>query len=177
MTDIAERIWVPSAAVVPQQRGAQFIAPVDDADWSEGIGFNRGFFSAFRIRKGQDVWFHFPLPTPVQRGGRQVALASVSLLWETLDDAAITWVVLQHGGMDRLPLTERLVVPVSVKVPFDPPELWQEYYPASDRRLSEFTLPEPLPLQFGLQLSIGIGAAEQDGTIRFYGAGAAFCLV
>jgi hypothetical protein len=175
MTAIVERIWVPSAAVVPQQRGAEFIAPVDDADWSEGIGYNRGFFSAFRIRQGKDVWFHFPLPTPTERNGHPMALASGSLLWEVLDGAAVTWVVLQHGGMERMPLTDRLAEPAYEDVPFDPPEKWREYYPASSRRLSRFSLAAPLPLQFGLQLSIGISAADHAGTVRFYGAGADFC--
>lgn len=175
MNVIIERIWVPSAAVVPQQRGAEFIAPIDDADWSEGIGFNRGFFSAFGIRHGKDVWFHFPLPTPIERDGHTLALASISLLWETLEGAVISWVVLQHGGLERVPLTERLAETPYEDVPFAPPEKWREYYPASNRRLSRFPFAEPLPLQFGLQLSIGVSAPIHDGAVRFYGAGAAFC--
>jgi hypothetical protein len=31
-----------------------------------------------------------------------------------------------------------------------------------------------LPLRFGLQLCVGVIAPEDDGTIRFYGAGAGF---
>ena len=175
MTDIVERIWVPSASVVLQERGADFIAPVDHADWSEGAGFYRGFFTAFRIRQGKDVWFHFPIPTPVERDGQQLALASVSLLWEVLDEADLTWVVLQHGGVERIPLTERLSSPPYTNIPFVPPEQWRAYYPDMQRRLSEFAMPAPLPLRFGLQLSVGVNAGTSDGTVRFYGAGAAFC--
>jgi len=175
MSNILERLWLPSAAVVLQERGSEFIAPVDGADWSEGSGFYRGFFSAFRIRQGKDVWFHFPFPTPVLRDGRATALASVSLLWEPLDGARITWLVLQHGGMERLPLTERLADPSYEPVPFEPPELWRQYHPAAERRLTSLPLETPLPLRFGVQLCIGVSAAEQDGTIRFYGAGADFC--
>lgn len=175
MREIVEKIWLPGAAVVLQERGSDFIAPVDGADWSDGCGFYRGFFTAFRIRAGKDVWFHFPLPTPVRRDGRSLALSGLTLLWETMDEAVLTWVVLQHGGMERLPLTERLAPVPSVPVPFDPPEKWREFYPASDRRLSTFPMPEPLPLSFGLQLSIGVRTGERDGTVRFYGAGAEFC--
>jgi hypothetical protein len=42
-------------------------AAVDGADWSEVHSFHRGFYSAFRIRAVKDVWFHFPLPTPVKQ--------------------------------------------------------------------------------------------------------------
>ncbi|MCW1402630.1 hypothetical protein OKA06_09910 [Novosphingobium sp. MW5] len=104
MTIIA-RHWVPSAAVVPQERGPEFLAVVDGADWSEGVGFHRGFFSTFRVRAGKAVWFHFPLPTPVEIGGQPVSLAEVSLLWECLEGAKIGWMCLQHGGMDRIELT------------------------------------------------------------------------
>lgn len=171
---VKSRIWLPSAAVQLQERGPKFIAAVDGADWSEGVGFHRGFFSTFRIRSGKEVWFHFPFPTPVEEHGRQGSLLGVSLLWEAIDGASIHWIVLQHGGMDRMPLTERLTEPPSTPVPFDPPAQWREYYPAADRRLTEIPLEPPLPLHFGVQLCIGVRAAQSDGTIRFYGAGATF---
>ena len=171
---IVQRIWLPSAAVVLQERGPEFIGAVDGAEWSEGAGFHRGFFSTFRIRAGKQVWFHFPMPTPVEVGGKPLFLDEVSLLWETLDDAALGWMVLQHGGMERLPLTERLAVPASEPAPFDPPEQWREYYPASERRLTSLPLRPRLPLRFGVQLCVMIHAPEQEGTVRFYGAGAAF---
>lgn len=172
MSNIVERIWVPSAAVVPQERGPEYIAAVDGADWSEGVGFHRGFFSSFRIRPGKEMWFHFPLPTPVIRDGQALALADVSLIWETIDAAHIIWIVLQHGGMERLPLTERLAEPASAPLPFDPPEQWRQYYPAAARRLTEIPFDPPMPLSFGLQLCVGVSAGEAGGTVRFYGAGA-----
>lgn len=175
MKPIVESQWLPSAAVVPQERGKEFLGAIDGADWSAGVGFHRGFFSSFRILAGKDVWFHFPFQTPTIRNGMPLALASISLMWEALDDARITWMVLQHGGMERLPLTERLSVPPSEAVPFDPPSLWRKFYPESDRRLSEIALAEPLKLRFGVQLCVGVSAPERDGTIRFYGAGADFC--
>jgi len=172
---IVERVWVPSAAVQLQERGSDYIGAVDDAPWSEGVGFHRGFFSTFRVRAGRDVWFHFPIPTPVERDGRALGLASVSLLWEVLDDAAISWVVLQHGGMERIPITERLAAPASEPAPFEPPERWREYYPASARRVSEIPFTPPLRLRFGVQLCVAVTAGATDGTVRFYGAGAAVC--
>lgn len=173
MTIIA-RLWIPSAAVVPQERGPEFLAAVDGADWSEGVGFHRGFFSTFRVRAGKAVWFHFPLPTPVEIGGQPVFLSEVSLLWECLDGAKIGWMCLQHGGMDRIELTPRLVQPDSVPVPHEVPEEWRAYHPVSERRLTELALPQPLPLRFGVQLCVMVTADEADATVRFFGAGAAF---
>jgi hypothetical protein len=174
---ITDRIWLPSAAVVPQERGTDYFAPVDGADWSDGFGWHRGFFSSFRLRAGKDAWFHFPLPTPTLRDGKPMALAELSLMWETVDGARISWLVLQHGGMERLPLTERLQEPPSEPVPFEPPEQWRDYYPASARRLTTLPFDPVLPLRFGVQLCVGVSAPERDGTIRFYGAGAGFAEV
>lgn len=174
---IVARHWLSSAAVVPQERGDDFLAVVDDNDWSEGLGVYRGFFSTFRIRASRSVWFHWPLPTPVEQNGQRLALASASLLWETLDDARIDWVTMQHGGMDRLELTPRLVSPPSVAIPFEPAPAFRQWCPETDRRLSEFALPSPLPLRFGLQLCVMVSAdADHDGTVRFYGAGADFVI-
>ncbi|PCD01921.1 hypothetical protein COC42_10475 [Sphingomonas spermidinifaciens] len=171
---IVESVWVPSAAVVPQECGPGVFLPVDGAAWSEQAGYNRGFFSAFRLHPGRDVWFHFPIPTSVHHNGEPLACTGVSLLWETLDGASIHWVVLQHGGMERLPLTPPGTPPPSVPVPFDPPEQWREYYPATARRLTELPLAAPLRLRFGLQLSVGVSGGDAGGTVRFYGAGADF---
>ena len=49
------------------------------------------------------------------------------------------------------------------------------YWNPDSGEKSRIELPEPLHLQFGIQLCIGISAPEKDGTIRFYGAGAEFC--
>ena len=171
------RIWVPSAAVVPQERGPDVFAPVDGADWSEGVGFYRGFFSAFRIRAGQSVWFHFPLPTPVEQDGQHMALLAVELLWEVLDDARISWATVQHGGMDRIELIPRLTSPASVAVPFDPDPEFRPCCPITNRQLSEMQLGTPLPVRFGVQLCVQVSAGEADGTVRFYGAGASFTQV
>jgi hypothetical protein len=171
---IVARHWLPSAAVVPQERGPDYLAAVDGTNWSEGQGYYRGFFSAFRLRAGKDVWFHFPFQTPVEQDGKTLFLHSVSLLWECMEGAKIGWMVLQHGGMERRPLTERLAAAPAVPVPFDPPELWRQYYPASNRQLTELTLNPRVPLRFGVQLCIMVTAPEAEGTVRFYGAGAAF---
>jgi hypothetical protein len=174
LTVATTELWLPSASVVPQERGPAYLAAVDDAGWSEGVGFNRGFFSAFRLRAGRDVWFHFPFPTPVERDGVAQRLTRLSLLWETLDDAQIGWIVVQHGGMERRPLTERLAPVSSHSVAFDPPEEWRAYYPASDRQLTELALDPPITLRFGIQLCVMVSAPEREGTVRFYGAGAIF---
>lgn len=174
---VTSRLWVPAAAVVPQERGPDFLGIVNDADWSEGIGFYRGFFTTFSIRAGKSVWFHWPLPTPVEQDGRQLALQSTSLLWEANDGARIDWVTVQHGGMDRIELTTRLQPPPAVPVPFEPEPDFRQWCPVTDRQLSEMPLPDPLPLRFGVQLCVMVSAPQDhDGTMRFYGAGADFIL-
>lgn len=173
MTIIA-RHWVPAAAVVPQERGPEFLGVVDEADWSDGIGFYRGFFSSFRIKAGKSIWFHFPLPTPVEQDGRQLALHSVSLLWEVLDGARIDWMTVQHGGMDRIELIPRLSSPEAVPVPFEAEPDFRKYCPVTNRQLSEIVMSTPLPLRFGVQMCVMISAPDKDGTVRFYGAGGAF---
>lgn len=171
---IVARHWLPAAAVVPQERGPAFLGVVDEAEWSEGLGYYRGFFSAFRIKAGKDVWFHVPLPTPVEQDGQQLALHSVSLLWEVLDGARINWMTVQHGGMDRIELIPRLTSPEAVPVPFEPDPEFRKYCPDTNRQLSEIMLPSPLPLRFGVQLCVLVSSSERDGLVRFYGAGAAF---
>ena len=171
---IVARQWLPAAAVVPQERGPEFIGAIDNADWSDGLGFYRGFFSAFRIKAGKSVWFHWPLPTPVEQNGAPLFLESVSLLWEVLDGARIDWMTAQHGGMDRIELTPRLKAPASVNVPFEPEPEFRQWCPVTNRQLSDIALPAPLALRFGVQLCVMVSAAENDGTVRFYGAGAAF---
>lgn len=171
---IVARHWVPAAAVVPQERGPEYLGVVDGADWSDGVGFYRGFFSTFRIKAGKSVWFHFPLPTPVEQNGQQLALHSVGLLWEVLDGARIDWMTVQHGGMDRIELIPRLTSPKAVPVPFEPEPEFKPWCPVTNRQLSEIAMPKPLPLRFGVQLCVMVSAPEQDSTVRFYGAGGAF---
>lgn len=174
MTQVT-RLWLPAAAVVPQERGPDYFGIVDDSDWSEGTGFYRGFFTSFRLRAGKSAWFHWPLATPVVQDGRAMALLSVSLLWETLDGARLDWVTLHHGGMDRIELTPRLQPPSSTPVPFEPAPEFRPWCPQTDRQLSEFPLADPLPLRFGVQLGVMVTApADAEATVRFYGAGADF---
>jgi hypothetical protein len=155
---IVQRTWLPAAAVIPQERGPGYLGVVDGADWSEGIGFYRGFFSSFRIKAGKAVWFHWPFPTPVEQNGQALYLHSLSLLWECLDGAQIGWMTVQHGGMERIELTPRLTAPASVPVPFEPEPEFKPYCPVTDRQLSEISLPQPLPLRFGVQLCVMVSA-------------------
>lgn len=171
---IVSRQWVPGAAVVPQERGPEFLGAVDGAEWSIGHGFYRGFFAAFAVMPGKDVWFHFPLPTPVVQDGRQLYLESVSFLWECSADARIGWVTVQHGGLERLALTGRMAEPASTPIPHEVAEEDRKYFPESDRRLTELALSPALPLRFGVQLCIMVSGGQGGGTVRFHGAGAAF---
>lgn len=171
---IVARQWLPSAAVVPQERGPEFLGPVDGALWSDGSGFHRGFFSAFTVRARRDVWFHFPMPTLVQVGDKPLHLDNVSLLWETADGARLGWIVAQHGGMERIPLSERLQEPPSEPASFEPPELWRDHYPASARRLTSLKVRPRIALRYAIQICVMVSAGERDGLVRFYGAGVDF---
>ena len=158
-------LWLPPAAVVPQEYGPDWFDSVDGMEWSRGRGFYRGFSTSFALRPGKDAWFHFPFPvvagTIVER---------FRLLWETGGDARLGWVICHHGGAERLPLTERLAPVPGVAEPFAPPEQWRQYYPAMDRRLSDFPVPAPFPARFGLQLCVLATGGSDGGIVRFYGA-------
>ena len=101
---IVSRLWVPSAAVVPQERGPDYLGAVDGADWSEGLGFHRGFFSSFRVEAGQGRVVPLPAADP-GRAGRQAAVPrrSVSCCGKCLDGARIGWIVrpARRDGADR----------------------------------------------------------------------------
>ena len=171
---IVSRIWIPGAAVIPQERGPEFLGPVDGAEWSEGLGFYRGFFASFHVKPGKDVWFHWPMATPVEQDGKQMFLDSVSLLWETDGSARIGWIAAQHGGLERIALTERMAEIASTPMPHEVAEEDRKYFPVSHRQLSEFPLASPLPLRFAVQLCVMVSGGDQGGTVRFHGAGAAF---
>lgn len=171
---IIVRQWVPSAAIQAQECGPEFLGIVDDAEWSNGHGFYRGYFSAFRIKAGKSVWFHFPLPTTVELFGKPLWLATVSLLWETLEGARIEWLTVQHGGVDRVELVRRGETPPTQTQPFDMPMDAKGRIPEMARKLTEIQLEEPLALRFGVQLCIMVTAGDQDGVARFYGAGTGF---
>lgn len=166
--------WVSSAAVQAQECGPEFLGVVDNAEWSNGRGFYRGYFSAFRIRAEKSVWFHFPLPTTVELNGEPLCLATVSLLWETLDGAQIEWLTVQHGGVDRVELIRRGETPPAQVQPFEMPQDARGRIPETSRQLTEIRLEEPIALRFGAQLCIMVTAGDRDGIARFYGAGAGF---
>lgn len=159
-------VWLPGAAVRLQERGPEWLDVIDDQPWSDQSGSLRGFFSTFRIRPDRDVWFHFPFPTP-----SATRLDQVSLLWETLEGAAVFWVCLHHGGMERIPLTERGGALPAVAVPFEPPDEWRHYYPPANRMLSEIPVEPAISARFGVQLCVLV---RGPGIVRFYGAGARF---
>ena len=169
--------WIPSCAVVPQERGAEFIGVIDDADWSLGQGFHRGFCSSFHIRAGKAVWFHFPITTPAVVNGAPMALHELMLLWQVTDGAQLYWVTAQHGGMERMELTEAGAPIATRPEPFDVPEEMRERMAAFERRSSVFAFPEPLKLRFGVQLCVLIRCERAAGNVRFYGAGARFAAV
>ena len=158
--------WLAPAAIVPQEAGPDWLGVVDQAAWTNGRGFYRGFSSSFAIRPNKDVWFHWPFQVSA---GTQ--LSGFKLLWETEGAARICWAVAHHGGSERIPLTERLAGLSGDAIPFDPPELWRDRYPPMQRILSDLPLDEALTVRFGVQLCIMV-AGNAGGIVRFYGAAA-----
>jgi hypothetical protein len=156
--------WLSAAAIVSQQSGPDWLGIVDNEPWSEGRGFYRGFSTSFGIFAGKDVWFHWPFQ--LEAGKR---LTGIKLLWETEGDCRIGWVVIHHGGAERIELTGRMAEVTGEAVPFEPPEEWRKYHPPMARVLTSFDLIEPVDLQFGIQLCV---MASGAGIIRFYGAAA-----
>ena len=158
-------LWLPPAAVVPQESGPAWFDAVDGMEWSAGRGFYRGFSTSIALRPGKDARFHVPFPTVAGS-----VVERFRLLWETGGDARLGWVICHHGGAERLPLTERLAPVESVAEPFTPPEEWRKYHPAMDRRLSDFPLATPFAARFGVQLCVLALGGEHGGIVRFYGA-------
>lgn len=64
---MSDEVWLAPAAVIVQERGAEWMDVVDDKPWSSDSGFHRGFCSSFRIRPDRQVWFHFPFQIPAGR--------------------------------------------------------------------------------------------------------------
>lgn len=163
---MTQELWLAPAAVQLQESGADWLDIVDDQPWSQGGGFHRGFSSSFRVRPNRKVWFHFPFQLPA--GG---IVDQVSLLWETQDGACISWVCVHHGGMDRQHLCEPNIALTGVPEPFDPPEMWRQYYPPSHRLRTDLPVDPVIETRFGVQLCVQV---DGPGVVRFYGAGLRF---
>lgn len=160
---VTQEIWLAPAAVLPQENGPDWLDVVDDKPWSAGSGFHRGFSSSFRVRPGRKVWFHFPFALPASSTVHQA-----SLLWETEDEAIISWVCLHHGGMQRQHLCEPDRPLNGTAEPFDPPELWRHFYPPSNRLRTDLPVSPVMETRFGVQLCVQV---DGPGVVRFYGAG------
>jgi hypothetical protein len=164
-------IWMPSAAVRSQHTGDTVFDLVDDHPGSEFGGFYRGFTTSFKLRAGKDCWFHFPITTPSMIAGVPLALARLSLLWETQDAAVIEWVTMHHGGQTRLELSPRQT-PIQGELQASRQD---PRWPAMAMRRTDWRIDPVLPVAMGIQLCIFVRAADAPGIVRFYGAGASFC--
>lgn len=163
-------LWAASAAVRVQDMGPDFFETVDDHPGSDVAGFYRGFSTSFRLKPGKGTWFHFPLPTPSLIAGLPMALRRVSLLWEAVDAAVLTWATIHVGGVKRIELSPRAsVIEGSPDAAFETPHGLKV---AAIRTV--FDLTEPVAASMGVQLCVFGEAREGAGTLRFYGAGAAF---
>ncbi|BBF72038.1 hypothetical protein [Sphingomonas bisphenolicum] len=163
---MTQELWLAPAAVQLQESGPDWLDVVDDKDWSNGGGFHRGFSSSFRVRPERKVWFHFPFQLPT--GG---VVDQVSLLWETEEGACISWVCVHHGGMHRQHVCEPNTPLTGTPEPFDPPELWRQFYPASNRLRTDLPVAPVIETRFGFQLCVQV---DGPGVVRFYGAGLRF---
>lgn len=167
---LVAEFWAASAAIRAQDTGSEFFDIVDGQAGSDISGFYRGFTTSFRLKTGRSTWFHVPLPTPSMLGGKQLALTKVSLLWDFEDGACFTWVTIHLGGATRIELTPRAT---KISGNIDTKLEYPNGMKVTMRR-TEFPLAEPLPVTMGVQLCLNGEAPECAGTLRFYGAGAAF---
>ena len=161
-----QEIWLAPAAVQLQETGPDWLDVVDGKEWSDGNGFHRGFCSSFRVKPERKVWFHFPFQLPA--GG---IVDQVSLLWETSEGAAISWVCVHHGGMHRQHLCAPNQPLSGEPVPFDPPEQWREFYPPCARLRTDLAVTPAIRTHAGFQLCAQV---DGPGIVRFYSAGLRF---
>jgi hypothetical protein len=160
---VTQEVWLAPAAVQLQEHGPHWLDIVDDQPWSADNGFHRGFSSSFRIRPDRKVWFHFPFQLP-----SNALVDEASILWEAQEGASINWVCIHHGGLHRQHLCEPNRPLDGTPEPFDPPELWKQFYPVAHRLRTDLPVDPPIETRFGIQLCV---LADGPGIIRFYGAG------
>ena len=165
MPEVAN-IWIAGCAVRHQEAGPEYLRPVNNhrtgafQSWPIEQGFHNGFNSIYRIAPGRDVWFHFAIPTPVSLAGiRPLYLDHTVILWSVAEGVVIQCVATIHRGAGRFVLSDR----VQTGEHLDGPDS-ENVYPLKPR----------LRMDFGLQLSILARAVEQEGEVRFVGAGASF---
>lgn len=170
MSDPDYEFWASSAAVRIQDAGPNFLDVVDQQENSDQSGFYRGFTTSFRLKAGKGTWFHFPLPTPSVIGGASLALSRVTILWDCEDGARLSWATVHHGGANRIELSPReSEISGRIESDFETPHGLK-----IRMRRQDFAIDAPLPVAMGLQLCLYGEAVKEAGTVRFYGAGAAF---
>ncbi|GII84229.1 hypothetical protein Ssi03_22190 [Sphaerisporangium siamense] len=146
-------LWTSSAAVRPEK-------------YEGGLeqGTHTGGTSTFEIPAGQEVWFHFPLPTPWLVNDLAYYLERVAILWET-DNAQVTEVAAYHGPGERYTLS---TVPQEGSYLQAGPDIPDNTYTvqtdAGDRPRTGY----------GVQASIKVKANGGAGRVTFGGAGATF---
>lgn len=165
----SSEFWTASAAIRAQEVGARVFDLVDSHPGSDLAGFYRGFTTSFRLKPGVSSWFHVPLNAASLIADRQQSARKITLLWDAEDDLKLSWATVHQGGADRIELTamnsditgevvSRIEMPHGLSITM---------------RQTEFHLPQPLKVRFGLQLCLLAESGERGATFRFYGAGVA----
>ena len=109
------------------------------------------------------MWFHYPFQ---MHAGAYVE--QVSLLGETEAGAAVTWICVHHGGMQRQHLGEPNVALKGRPEPFEPPEQWKEFYPPCNRQRIDLPVEPAIETSAGFQICVQV---DGPGIVRFYSAG------
>jgi hypothetical protein len=144
-------LWTSSAAVRPERY-----------DGGLEQGTHSGGTSSFRIPAGQEVWFHFPIPTAWQILDTSLYLERVAVLWETDDNTEISEVVAYHGATERYPLSSKS-------------QRGSHLVAGEENTYQVRDMGGSRPKTgYGVQASLKVRSTGQAGTITFGGAGATY---
>ena len=181
--------WVHGNAARPewvgdkihQVRGDRWDQSNGDIAWSDINGLPRGWGVTYRCSDSRAIgllgaqdtgpyhpetpfeytlkgyWFHFPVQTPVIAAGTRARLLRVFVLWTATGDLSLAAVHIWDGA------TRIATLPANSQ------QSAQDLLPSG----TQFDLPGPLPVRFGIGVSVGVSCTE-DSDLTFHAAGADF---
>ncbi len=181
-----QAMWVPGYVAAAEHVGGGGIGSADGPlknydggppgnvsqhDYQDVVGFRQGFGVHFRGKAGQQVWFHFAIPTPVVIDTR-ASLVRAFVLWRTDAGAQLLSFHVWDGTRTRLLQVDNINLAGTFDGGAD--------QPGADPKLVDganmFTLLPAQQVFYGVGISVLIGFAGQsdDSQVFFSSAGADF---
>jgi len=164
-----ETYFVHGNAIVPEQTGAGDtfspgpLTDVAGAHWTNIIGLAQGWGRTYRGKSGQGVWFHAPIPTPVQRLGNRVRLQDVFVMLKT-DSGCLLSSLHVWDGADNVQRIDGL---------HTGGDFWHNTVPGVNAFSPREAGGALHQMNFGLELSIRINFTSESN-VAFASAGANF---